>query len=114
MYFLSGEATCLKVMWAGAVMSAKTIVLPWPSTRREGMTKSRDSKTGRGQILLSCKLITPSLWGGLTPLFLFELLGDFQLAFALSLAARCQIRSAELIVHVRFDRFEPGRGFQTF
>jgi len=107
MYFFSGDETCLKVMPACLVISVKRTSicellvlgeLPILNGIRNGQmargTNSGNLFGGKWNNLFQ------DLWGCLTALFLFQLLGNFKLVFTFDLAPGGKIGPAQLIMDI--------------
>src|ERR1043166_634990 len=108
MYFFSGEATCLKVMPACAVMSVKEILAGCELKEfvsRKGAKMERKTAKKKAKVLFAplvcafARLREKSLIRLLTRFF-FQLFRDLELALALSFAAGGDVGATELIVNV--------------
>src|SRR2546423_937508 len=115
MYFFSGDATWRNVMPARSVMSVKWISAGcWPAARGVA-SNSRTTSGDMTRTKFAGKTEhPPALRIRLAALLLLELLGEFELAFALGLAPGGEVCAAQLIVHVRLVRLKLRRGLQIF
>src|SRR4030095_5839866 len=109
MYLFSGEATCLKVIPAGTVMSVN-LIFSGCVTSKAGVNHSKPkASTASTEYGLRSKLALPRSVSLVRrrPRFLFQLSGDFELLLTFSVATRRYIGTAQLIVNMRLIRFEP-------